>query len=257
VICPVEPTISFPSVSTLTNGPSSRVSVEEGTVDLWSYTLEASAPDIVICRNWLSGEERIRADRFVRSQDQTHFVLAHGALRYLLAQYTTGNAAALRFKNGPTGKPALLSGVGGHELHFNLSHSHGRMLVAVARQEVGIDLEEVRDKGELLKLAERFYTPVEYAWIREQTAAEQPVQFYRLWVAKEAVLKGLGLGISSLHQCEIVTPAVLSRGRPRRIPGNPLDGWTVQWLNCGPGWQGAVAASGDKWSVRVRGLDGC
>jgi hypothetical protein len=76
-----------------------------------------------------------------------------------------------------------------------------------------------------------------------------------LWVAKEAVLKGQGIGIPSLQQCEIVTSPVSSRAGVRPTPGSAMQpGWIVQWLRCGPAWQGAVSALGNEWSVQV--LDG-
>ena len=63
------------------------------------------------------------------------------------ASSVPGNrAGSARFQPGATGKPALLDQQGDpHVLRFNLSHSHGRMLVAIANgQNVGIDLEQVR-----------------------------------------------------------------------------------------------------------------
>jgi 4'-phosphopantetheinyl transferase len=127
------------------------------------------------------------------------------------------------------------------------------MLIAVAnRQEVGIDLERVRDTVEPLKLAERFYTQAEYESIKSLPASDQAMQFTRLWVAKEAWLKAQGVGIPSLPQCEIVASPSASRASVRLQPGSAMSqGWTVQWLSCGEGWQGAVSAYGNDWSVRI------
>ncbi|HTL61865.1 MAG TPA: 4'-phosphopantetheinyl transferase superfamily protein [Nitrospira sp.] len=253
----LEPLMAFPSVDALTSARTSRITLKSRTIDLWGCTLEASATALVCCRHWLSGEERVRAGRFVRPEDQTGFALAHGVLRFVLARYVGVDPAALRFENGPTGKPALTrqdrSGV---DVRFNLSHSHGRMLIAAAQgQDVGVDLEEVRDNVEPLKLAERFYTTAEYDRIKHRPVSDHAWHFYRLWVAKEAVLKGQGIGIPSLQECEIVSSPVSPRAAARLPPGSALQpGWTVQWLRCGPAWQGAVSAFGDEWSVQV--LDG-
>jgi 4'-phosphopantetheinyl transferase len=128
------------------------------------------------------------------------------------------------------------------------------MLIAVAHgREVGIDLEEVRENVEPLELAERFYTAVEYDWIKHRPVSDHALDFYRLWVAKEAVLKGQGIGIPSLQQCEIVHSPVAPRAGVRVTPGSAMQpGWTVQWLGCGPAWQGAVSLLGDEWSVHIR-----
>ncbi len=246
--------MTFPSLRVLTSAPASVVPIERGIVDVWSCTLQASPDLLASCRAWLSEDEGARAARFVRPEDQVHFALAHGGLRAVLARYLAVEPATLRFQIGPTGKPALLGQArAGDHLHFNLCHSHGRMLVAVAHgHEVGVDLEQVRENVEVLKLAERFYTAAEYEWMKSQAPSDHALQFYRLWVGKEAVLKGQGIGIPSLQQCGIDTSAVSSRAGVRLIPDSTLQqGWTIQWLNCGDGWQGAVSAFGGDWSIRV------
>jgi 4'-phosphopantetheinyl transferase len=175
----------------------------------------------------------------------------------VLAHYVDIEPAALRFRTGPAGKPALLDCQGDpHALRFNLSHSHGRMLIAVANgRDVGVDLELVRGNREVLKLAERFYTQTEFESIRTSPVVDHALQFHRLWVAKEAVLKARGAGISSLQRCEVLASAVSSRANVRLLGDSAAPcGWTVQWLSCGTDWQGAVCAYGDDWSVRV--LDG-
>ena len=250
----LEPVLAFPPVAQLTNRRTDRVALKNGTVDLWSYSLEADASVLEYCHACLSEEERARAARFVRHQDQIRFTLAHGGLRVVLARYLGIEPAALRFQPGATGKPALLDQQGGpHVLRFNLSHSHGRMLVAIANgQNVGIDLEQVRGNLEPLKLAERFYTQTEYETIKTRPAADHAFQFYRLWVAKEALLKAQGTGIAALQQCEILVSDSSSRASVRLSGDSAMQpGWTVQWLRCGQDWQGAVSAFGDDWSVRV------
>jgi len=245
--------MAFPSVAELTNGPATPVTLDSGTVDVWSCSLEGGEAARQRCETWLSEEERARAARFVRPEDQGRFILAHGGLRMILARYLAAEPGGLRFQLGPTGKPTLLDQKCGRpHLQFNLSHSGGRMLVSVSKgQEVGIDLEQVRDNREPLKLAERFYAPAEFQWIMSRPASDHALQFYHLWVAKEAFLKAQGTGISSLQQCEILASSCASRASVL-VTGELQQGWSIQWLNCGVGWQGAVSAYGDDWSVRVR-----
>jgi len=248
--------VSFPSVAVLVSGdPSPPLVLEQQTVHVWGASLEASDTKLDRVEGWLNAEERARAARFIHRQDQTRFTLAHGSLRALLARYVGGDPSALRFQTGATGKPALLDQYNHpHTLRFNLSHSHGRMLIALAQgQDVGVDLEQIRDKVEVLKLAERFYTPAEYQQVvRSGAGPDQAKQFYRYWVAKEAVLKGQGLGLVSLQQCEIQSSGTLTSVATILSANAAMQsGWTIRWLNCGEGWQGAVAACGDSWVVHV------
>jgi len=249
------PIVTFPPIDTITTVDGSiPISLEERAIDVWGCSLSGSDVALEQCRAWLSEEERTRAARFIRHEDQLMYVLAHGGLRALLSRYAGLDPAAITFQAGPTGKPSLGDGEKrSHPLQFNLSHSHGRMLVAVGKfGEVGVDLEQVRDKVEVAKLAERFYARSERNSVAGLSGRDQARQFYRIWVAKEAVLKGQGVGLLSLQQCEILASDDASRAEVHLLEGTTMQhGWTAHWLNCGAGWAGAVSAPGSNWTIRV------
>jgi 4'-phosphopantetheinyl transferase len=251
-----EPVVVFPSFEGLTTADHSLpLRLAGRTVHVWGFSLDGSVAVLKRCRAWLSEEERGRAARLIRQEDQIRYSLAHGGLRAVLARYTGLDPAALRFQAGGTGKPALLDQQGNqHELRFNLSHSRGRMLIAVTQgQDVGVDLEEMRDKVDVDKLAERFYSPFEYQEIMDRSGLARVQQFYRYWVAKEAVLKGQGVGILSLRSCEVFTTGDATGSQVCPSDGAGLQaGWMIRWLACGAGWQGAVALYGKDWNVIVQ-----
>jgi 4'-phosphopantetheinyl transferase len=230
------------------------IELEDRTIHVWGFSLDGSAAVVEQCQGSLSDAEQARAGRFIHHQDRVRYVLAHGGLRGVLSRYAGLNPAALTFQAGPTGKPALLDGQRlPHSLRFNMSHSHGRMLVAVAKHfEVGADLEKMRDKVEVGKLADRFYAPSEREKVAALSGLEQAHRFYRYWVAKEAVLKGQGVGLLSLQQCEIVAADHVARAEAHLLKGTSMQpGWSIHWLDCGPGWAGAVSAHESDWIIRV------
>jgi 4'-phosphopantetheinyl transferase len=250
-----EPGMVFPSIERI--AMASRplpLELEDRTIHVWGFLLDESAAVVEQCRIWLSDAEQVRAGRFVRHQDRARYVLAHGGLRGLLSRYAGLNPAALAFQTGPTGKPVLLDGQTlPHSLRFNLSHSHGRMLVAVVKHlDVGVDLEQIRDKVDVGKLADRFYAPSEREKVAALSGLGKAQRFYRYWVAKEAVLKGQGVGLLSLQQCEIIASDNAARAEVRLLEGTSMQpGWSIHWLDCGPGWAGAVSAHGSDWTIRM------
>lgn len=253
------PVVRFPSVETLAAENHSAVPLPaEDTVHVWGFSLQGNDAVIDAFSRSLSEEERMRSARFIHREHGLLYVLAHGGLRALLARYTGQDPSTLQLCASAAGKPSLV-GRGGqpHAIRFNLSHSHGRMLVAVAQgHEIGVDVEQIRETVEVTKLAERFFAEAEYLDVLRCSSEEQAKQFYCYWVAKEAVLKGQGMGITSLQDCEILradrnvlrSPVRLS---PRSIL---IPDWSVCWLDCGAGWQGAVSASGSGWHVRIMNL---
>ena len=252
---PVIPSINFTAIGRLvSHGTFRPIPLADRSVHVWGVLLESDTATVDRCRSWLSADERERGARCMRTDHQIQYVLARGGLRVLLAHYLGTDPAALRFHNGPRGKPSLLGEAGhAHVLRFNLSHSSGRMLIAVARnREVGIDLEVVRETIEVAKLAARFYTPEERRRVQALSGSDQAQEFYRYWVAKESVLKGQGVGLAALQHCAIAPSGNSLEATARITPGSGLDsGWRIRWVDCGVQWNGAVASSGDDWRIEV------
>ncbi len=91
---------------------------------------------------------------------------------------------------GKYGKPYLKSG----KIHFNLSHSGKMAAVAISDCEVGVDIQAVAPVND--KLIRRVSTDREYAALSALSDEERQARFYRLWTAKESVMKYLGAGLS-------------------------------------------------------------
>src|SRR5205085_5179529 len=104
-------------------------------------------------------------------------------------------AVALRYRRH--GKPELdpdcapLAG----ELRFNLSHSGERALIALARVEVGADVERLKPRR-TDDIARRFFVPGEQRRLFALPPVEREQAFFRLWTCKEAFLKVTGEGLS-------------------------------------------------------------
>ena len=238
-----------------------RVDLPDGAIHVWGFSLEGSDETFAACRSWLSVDEAGKVDGVMGLERQNQALLVRGCVRAVLARYTGLHPVALRFQVGAGGKPELvLQGEPNDPLRFNLSHSHGRLLIAVTRgAEVGADLEWVGRRANFLALAQRFYAAQESARVSELEGADQARLFYRYWVAKEAFLKCAGVGLcGSLAQCEVALPAEGRVGAPVvwKDTAGALRHGTVQFLAMGPDWIGAVAAMGEGWRVEAHHWDG-
>ena len=221
--------------------------LEQNVVHLWGIDLNGSPHCLERCAQWLDKEERHRAARLVREEDRQRYVFAHGGLRVVLSRYLGIGPDVLEMYRSESGKPSLTKELRGQPaITFNMSHAQGRALIAISKgQEVGVDLERIRSDLEVAKLSERYFAPSEHAAIMQSTEDQRAAKFFRYWVAKEAVLKAQGIGLSALSQCEInlgtdgVSAEVLIQ------VDSPLqNNWQISLISCGKGWEGAVAAQG-------------
>jgi len=190
--------------------------------DVWVVPLDAG-------EDWLppTPAEAQQAARLVSEPLRRRYLRSHAALRAILGTYSAG---PLDFATSEHGKPYLPAYP---DLQFNLSHSHDMALVAVTRGiAIGVDVERFRPMQECMRIAERFFPPLEAAALAAVPPEGREVEFFRLWTRIEAKLKARGIGLYGA--------------------GQELDGeWTVLPIEAGPEYSAAVAANGAPLSVFV------
>ena len=218
-----------------------RLTRPEGEVHVWLASRDAASflePDLVAT---LTAAEVVRAERYKHPAVRDQFVRGRGLLRVLLGGYLDTAPLAVPLGVNPDGKPVLTPAGANHRVEFNVSHTDGLALFAVADRPVGVDAERVRPMPTADDLVARFFTPTEAKQYQALPAERRPAAFFRGWTCKEAVLKGIGCGVRDLDRCVID----LDPARPPRVAGPPetAAGWSVAMWEPAPGYVGAVAVA--------------
>jgi 4'-phosphopantetheinyl transferase len=220
-------------------------------IDAWLLSLGAPNPRVVAAA-WplLAGWERDRLNRFVFESDRELYAAAHGLLRVALtARHPEVAIDRWVVDRTAAGAPVVLGPVADPP-RVSLSHTSGLAACAVAATAIGVDVEAV-DRGlELEPLLERVVSPTERAsW--PTSPEESRHRFFQTWVAKEALLKGLGLGFG----CEpsSVTMAMAGVGSPNVVElpaaiGRAAD-WWIGFLDPPVGYLAAVAVSAESTEI--------
>jgi len=183
-------------------GPGSAEDLQPGLpaadeVHLWRVHLDVPAPALAALAATLAPDEQARAARFVREQDRARFVACRAALRAVLAGYAGLPAECCWFGYTAHAKPFLLGPPALTRLQFNLSHSDGLALVAVAcDRPVGVDLEGIRPEVDMSGVGRLVFSQVERDALDGVPEADYLTAFFDLWTRKEAYLKCRGLGFS-------------------------------------------------------------
>ena len=232
--------------------PLERLSLGSNAVHVWRASLDQSPSQVDRFRNTLDDDERSKADRFYFSRDRERFIVARGVLRALLGRYLGRAPEGVSFSYSPHGKPALVSESGADAIRFNLSHSHGTALYAVARgRELGVDLEFIRCDLEAEQIAERFFSHREIETLRALPRSLRKYAFFLCWTRKEAYIKARGDGLSlPLDQFDVS----LIPGEPAALLSTQPDSdealrWCLHNLTPAAGYAAAVATEGRDWTL--------
>jgi 4'-phosphopantetheinyl transferase len=212
-------------------------------VHVWAQPLEVPTPVVEFCYEMLSSEERQRAARYRVGRPRTDFILTRGTLRSLIASYLGMTPQGLAFRYSEHGKPLLN---GPFDLRFNVSHTDGLALMALAKgREIGVDVEKITTQPDARKLAERFFSVRERESLKTLSGEDLHAAFFRCWTRKEAYVKAIGEGLSlPLHQFDVSVAADESQALLATRPDpSEASRWTLRDLPAGPGYAAALAVS--------------
>jgi 4'-phosphopantetheinyl transferase len=229
--------------------PPSNLTLTDNEIHVWKAELDYERADLRQLFALLAPDEQQKAARFHFEKDRNHYAAARGLLRLILSSYLSKDPKNLRFAYNPYGKPALDSDF----LQFNVSHSHGMALYAVARHcPVGIDLERMRTDFGWRQIVEQYFSAQEFDALIQLPESQQCRAFFDGWTRKEAYIKAKGQGLSiPLNQFDVS----LSPAEPAALLRTQWDAqeaaqWTLYALNPGEGYAGAIAIQGRDLQLR-------
>lgn len=214
-------------------------------VELWLVDIAKAGPALAELEDAtarLSDDERQRAARGRNGEDWRLFRIA---LRVLLERAVGPKLRGVPFCLGPRGKPALPWSAG---VEFSLSHAGRHALIAIARDAVGVDLEQDRpvrfpaDRQQAMLAAAGALVPA------HSTGSSHPIGILQAWVRLEAWGKARGSGVGALlHDLDIRGPGWAARGKTTNFGQVAADllqreGFDVHDLALPPGLHGALAA---------------
>jgi 4'-phosphopantetheinyl transferase len=222
-------------------------------VHVWQIELTVWEKEADSLFELLNTEERERAARFKFPAPRHQFVTSRALLRRALGRYLRIEARDIHFQTTANGKPKLAES---RDLQFNLSHTEGATVFAIARhRQVGVDVERIREDTNAMELAERFFSTKEVQWLRLQPASEYIPSFFSCWTAKEAYIKAQGEGLSLPLGSFGVLP--VPDGASCKLQLEVYDApeeaerWSMWRLELGPGLRGALAVEGESCRVRL------
>lgn len=157
--------------------------------DLWKISIKDLLHELDQLQQVLSVEEKSRVERYHQKKDKIRFTIGRGMLRFILAKYLNVFPSSLTFKQGHYNKPYLDR----PDFHFNVSYAEDLIVIGVAFEEIGVDIEYISHTLNYNELAEEVFTQAERNFIASSSKGRE--YFFKLWTRKEALLKGVSRGL--------------------------------------------------------------
>jgi len=198
----------------------------------------------------LSAEEKVRAAKFSFPNKYEEFVITRGLLRDSLGTYLNKDPKQIEIKLTEYDKPFTTEMIDGKNISFNVSHSHGKAIIAIGLdRNIGIDIEKIRSDVEFEKLSKRYFSDTENKALMQCEHVIRAETFYTIWTRKEALVKAIGKGIAfGLKEFEVSA----SKDKPPFLLNThwdnaQLEKWTIINVEAPDGYITSLASDGNKF----------
>ncbi len=215
-------------------------------VHVWFHAADIAPAALDELSRTLTSAELVRAGRYRFDDDRRRSIVARGSLRLHLSRYSGEPPAGILIAGQAGEKPhAPRTGI-----QFSVSHAGGLVALAFsAAAPVGVDIERLRPVRDAAGIASRFFSPDEQRAMA--ASADTEGAFFGIWTAKEAVVKGTGLGLAS-ELGAFTAPRDPGGLRPVETTLNLYAGWCVTPIEPPrPGYRAALAVRLPSAVIRV------
>lgn len=159
------------------------VGVEVWLIDVGVNRWIDSLPRGELYRDWASLDQRRKA------------AAVYGAAGYLLSRQLACRADELYLERNEFGRPGL-RGIDACDLSFSRAGDWAAIAISV-RGPVGIDLVSHEAHFDFEPIVRQMFHPSERNRLNASDCLDRRTMFFEMWAAKEAYLKGVGLGLSA------------------------------------------------------------
>lgn len=192
---------------------------------------------------FLNENERLRGKKLLSDKLKKNHIISHFATREILSYYLNIPLIQIPLTDTKFNKPYLRQNP--LKIEFNLTHSHDLALLAITKIfRIGIDIERMSPLQDQEDIEKLILSQKEHNWLFKRDDQEKCESFYRLWTAKEALMKGIGEGFHfGIENIDFEMPQYLSGRIGLVIHSHPEESleWTVLNFKPQEKYMGALA----------------
>lgn len=170
---------------------------DPGRPDVWVFDRTSAEFAELGRRGPVSPEDLEKAARLRGPGLGEDLLCRRAAVRRVLAAYLGRDADSIRIVTLPGGKPAFVPQAGDRRvLSYSSAKSAELFCLAIGTaSSLGVDVERERPVSRALPIAMRWFSRDEAVYLRGLPEDRFPVEFMRIWTAKEALAKRHSAGL--------------------------------------------------------------
>jgi 4'-phosphopantetheinyl transferase len=213
--------------------------LKEDGLHIWRYTVDAQEYHLEKTSPLLSREEQERCNAYMNEAEKIRYTCNHRFVRHVLAKYLGILPAQVAFSHAKRGKPFIKdSGI-----FFNYSYRSTFGLLAIAKQEVGVDIEKIKPLHDLVTFADFSFSTREKEIIFKSDEKIFQDTLFTFWTFKEAIIKCLGVGLNAdLTQIDL-SDFFYKDVNPLAFDGGTT--YTIKRMQALDGYKAAFAVKGE------------
>lgn len=146
---------------------------------------------------YITDDDVIKSEKFLFFNDLIRYLMTRVFIKKILSKELNLSHDLIQFSYGKYKKPFLNLNNLKKNIYFNVSHS--REYIAIATSfigEIGIDIEYKDFSINFDLMKSQFFSDFEEKYFNQLEKENDKVNyFYRIWSLKEAILKGIGVGL--------------------------------------------------------------
>jgi 4'-phosphopantetheinyl transferase len=211
-----------------------------------SSTEAMSSDELDEASQRLSDPEQRRASNIRLERPRRAFVLGRLLLRSTVARIAGVPPDEIGIELEPNGRPVLTGALS--QYFVSIAHSGCYVVVGVAKSQIGVDVEQLRQSAPSPRLMARVCSPDELRLLEVMIDADRAAAFMTVWARKEAYGKAIGRGLDfPLRSVTVgIGGSIISGG---------AGDWRVADVDVASGCAAAVVAHGPDWRVRLERMD--
>ncbi|APJ04888.1 4'-phosphopantetheinyl transferase family protein [Silvanigrella aquatica] len=209
--------------------------------DMFKYLENKNISNYLLSNDFFNGnfkkvltlDEINKSLKYFKISDKIRSLSTRFVLKKLISLYLKLPPHNIHFKYNKYFKPFLSHEINNISLNFNVSHAGEYIVLAFSCEDlVGIDIEKYDNSLDKNSLGSYIFSDCEFTSWNSLSENEKNSSFYHVWSCKEAILKGIGIGLSYLPNN--ITVGINPNENPKIISlkdckyENHPDSWSIR-----------------------------